>query len=222
MAEHSDNSGDNSFSSDDQDSKESDEEECGDSFNRVQIVNVIQQALNFSCLSNHLKEIKSAKTSLSRSTSHLVNLKSILCFFSSIESESAKPSEEDLDQFLASNNMQRVKVVVSLAIMIKQQFEKGISTAEGRRTRLQQLGVIQGENFEINQIHVASSLRHVIVNEWLSNPSSYEPFLTSGQDYKTEANFFFARWSFCFRPWQFYACCCFQCTVSQLSCLLLC
>lgn len=28
------------------------------------------------------------------------------------------------------------------------------------------------------------------MNEWLSNPSSYEPFLTSGQDYETEANLF--------------------------------
>ena len=194
MAEHSDNSDDNSFSSDDQDNNESDEEECGDSFNRVQIANVIQQALNFSCLSNHLKEIKGANSSLSRSASHLVNLKNILCLFSSIESNSAKPSEGDLDELLASNNLQRVKVpadgncfFVSLAIMIKQQLKKGILTAEGR-TRLQQLGVIQGEKFEIN--HIASSLRHVIVNEWLSNPSSYEPFLTSGQDYKKEANLF--------------------------------
>ena len=105
-----------------------------------------------------------------------------------------KASEGDLDEFLASNNMQRVKVpadgncfFVSLAIMIKQQLEKGILTAEGR-TRLQQLGVIQSEKFETN--HIASALRHVIVNEWLSNPSSYEPFLTSGQDYKKEANLF--------------------------------
>ena len=169
MAEHSDNSDDNSFSSDDQDSNESDEEECGDSFNRVQIANVIQQALNFSCLGNNLKEIKGAKTSLSRSASHLVHLKNILCLFSSIESNIAKPSEGDLDEFLASNSIQRVKVLgdvlfVSLATMIKQQLEKGILTAEGR-TRLQQLGVIQGENFEIN--HIASALRRVIVNEWL-------------------------------------------------------
>lgn len=64
MTEHSDNSDDNSFLSDDQDSNESDDEERGDSFNRVEIANVIQQALNFSCLSNHLKEIKGAKTSL--------------------------------------------------------------------------------------------------------------------------------------------------------------
>ena len=64
MAEHSDNSDDNSSSSDEQDSNESDEEECGDSFNRVQIGNVIQQALNFTCLSNHIKEIKGAQTSL--------------------------------------------------------------------------------------------------------------------------------------------------------------
>ena len=85
MAEHSDNSDDNSFSSDDQDSNESDEEEYGDSFNRMQIADVIQQALNVTCLSNHLKEIKGAKTSMSRSASHLVNLKNIFCLFSSIE-----------------------------------------------------------------------------------------------------------------------------------------
>lgn len=57
---------------------------------------------------------------------------------------------------------------VSLAIMIKQQLEKGILTAEGK-THLQHLGIIQGDNVEIN--HIASALRHVIVNEWLSNPS---------------------------------------------------
>ena len=108
------------------------------------------------------------------------------------QSNIAKPSEGDLDEFLASNSIQRVKVLgeflfVSLVITIKQQLEKGILTAEGR-TRLQQLGVIQGENFEIN--HIASALSHVIVNEWLCNLSSYEPFLTSGQDYETEANLF--------------------------------
>ena len=80
MAEHSDNSDDDSFSSDDQGSNESVEEECGDSFNRVQIANVIQQALNFSCLSNHLKEIKGAKTSLSRNASPLLILKIFFAF----------------------------------------------------------------------------------------------------------------------------------------------
>ena len=80
MAEHSENSDDNSFSSDDQDSDESDKEECGHSFNKVQIANVIQQALNFSCLSNHLKENKGAETSLSKSASHLVHLKIFFAF----------------------------------------------------------------------------------------------------------------------------------------------
>lgn len=37
---------------------------------------------------------------------------------------------------------------------------------------------------------MATALRQTIVNEWLANPSSYEPFLTSGQDYKSEANAF--------------------------------
>ena len=81
--------------------------------------------------------------------------------------------------------MQRVKVLgdgncffVSLAIMInncdKAAVGKRNFIAEGK-TRLQQLGVIQGENFEIN--HIASALCHVIVNESLSNPSSYDSLL---------------------------------------------
>ena len=37
---------------------------------------------------------------------------------------------------------------------------------------------------------MATALRQTIVNEWLANPSSYEPFLTSGQDYKSEASAF--------------------------------
>ena len=76
-------------------------------------------------------------------------LKNILCLFSSVESNSAEPSEGDLDEFLASNNMQRVKVpgdgncfFVSLAIMIKQQLEKGIlrATLYRDRVRLKKCG----------------------------------------------------------------------------------
>ena len=53
------------------------------------------------------------------------------------QSKIAKPSEGGLDEFLASNSIQRVKVLgevlfVSLAIMIKQQLEKAVLTAEGR------------------------------------------------------------------------------------------
>ena len=52
------------------------------------------------------------------------------------QSKIAKPSEGGLDEFLASNSI-RVKVLgevlfVSLAIMIKQQLEKAVLTAEGR------------------------------------------------------------------------------------------
>ncbi|CAH3166683.1 unnamed protein product, partial [Porites evermanni] len=84
----------------------------------------------------------------------------------------AKPSEGDLDEFLASNSIQRVKVLgeflfVSLVITIKQQLEKGILTAEGR-TRLQQLGVIQGQDYEteanlfLQDGHFASELGNSI------------------------------------------------------------
>ena len=52
------------------------------------------------------------------------------------QSKIAKPSEGGLDEFLASNSI-RVKVLgevlfVSLAVMIKQQLEKAVLTAEGR------------------------------------------------------------------------------------------
>lgn len=53
---------------------------------------------------------------------------------------------------------------------------------------MENLGLIKGANTDIKQM--ATALRQTIVDEWLANPSSYEPFLTSKQDYKTEANAF--------------------------------
>ena len=100
----------------------------------------------------------------------------------------------DLDAFLHLNNLQRIKIpgdgncfFVSLATMIQQQLAKGSLNPE-EKTHMENLGLIKDANTDIKQM--ATALRQTIVNKWLANPSSYEPFLTSGQDYKSEANAF--------------------------------
>jgi len=100
----------------------------------------------------------------------------------------------DLDAFLHLNNLQRIKIpgdgncfFVSLAAMIQQQLAKGSLNPE-EKTHMENLGLIKDANTDIKQM--ATALRQTIVNKWLANPSSYEPFLTSGQDYKSEANAF--------------------------------
>ena len=47
---------------------------------------------------------------------------------------------------------------------------------------------MKGAKTDITQM--ATRLRQTIVDEWLPNPSFYEPFLTSKQDYKAEASAF--------------------------------
>ena len=71
--------------------------------------------------------------------------------------------------------------------MIQQQFVKGTFNAAAK-TRLEKLGLIKDANTDIKQM--ATALRQTIVNEWLTHPYSYEPLITSGQDYKSEASAF--------------------------------
>ena len=71
--------------------------------------------------------------------------------------------------------------------MIQQQLAKGTLNDEAK-AHLENVGLIRGANTDVNQM--ATALRQTVVNEWLANPSSYEPFLTSGQDYKAEATAF--------------------------------
>ena len=69
--------------------------------------------------------------------------------------------------------------------MIQQQLANDTLNAEAK-AHMENLGVIKGANTDVKQM--ATTLRQIIVNEWLANPSSYEPFLSSEQDYEAEAN----------------------------------
>ena len=71
--------------------------------------------------------------------------------------------------------------------MIQQHLVKGTLSAEAK-AHMENLGLIKGAHTDVKQM--AMALQQTIVNEWLANPSSYEPFLTSEQDYEVEANAF--------------------------------
>lgn len=64
---------------------------------------------------------------------------------------------------------------------------KGTLSAEAK-AHMENLGLMKGAHTDVKQM--AMALRQIIVKEWLANPSSYEPFLTSEQDYEVEANAF--------------------------------
>ena len=193
LEEHSDTSSyDGNSSSDEQNGDTSDIEDCANFLQNENIANVIQQAANCTCLGRHLEGIK-GEASFLQSANDLIHLKNALCLLSNVES-GTQYSGRDLDAFLHLNNLQRIKIpgdgncfFVSLATMIQQQLEKGTLNAAAK-THLENLGSIKDANIDIKQM--ATALRQTIVNEWLANPSSYEPFLTSGQDYKSEASAF--------------------------------
>ena len=180
------------ISSDDQNCDISDDEDCVNFLDNAQIANVIQQASNFSCLSKHLEEIK-GEASFSRSANDLIHLKNVLCLLTTA-TNNAQYGGTDLDAFLHLNNLQQIKIpgdgnffFVSLAIMIQQQLANGTLNTEAK-AHMENLGLIKGANTDVKQM--ATTLRQIIVNEWLANPSSYEPFLSSEQDYEAEANAF--------------------------------
>ena len=191
LEEHSDNVlNDDSCSSDD-------EEESGNEEDSAQIFTVdtpaiIQQASNLCSLKKHLDNIKSED---SFSTCFdLVNLKNALSLLS-FKNTPYTRKQRNIDDLLNLNNMQRINVLgdgncffVSLATMIQQQLQDGSLSAEAI-AHMENLGII-GTTQTNNIGHMASVLRCVLVEEWLSNPTDYQPFLLSGQDYNTEVNAF--------------------------------
>ena len=193
LEKHSDTSSDDgTLSSDDQNCDISDDEDCVNFLDNAQIANVIQQASNFSCLRKYLEDIK-GEAPFSRSANDLIHLRNVLCLLTTA-TNNAQYSGTDLDAFLHLNNLQRIKIpgdgncfFVSLAIMIQQQLAIGALNAEAK-AHMENLGLIKGANTDVKQM--ATTLRQIIVNEWLANPSSYEPFLSSEQDYEAEANAF--------------------------------
>ena len=72
--------------------------------------------------------------------------------------------------------------------MILQQLRNNTLSSEGK-THLERIGLVKASNAPKahSVTEVATKLRRVVVDEWLSNPGDYEPFLTSEQNYYTEA-----------------------------------
>ena len=194
LEEHSDTSSDEGNLSADDDNNFDTTGDVEDDVNlllNADIANVIQQAANIDCLSRHLQDMK-GEIFGSQSASDLIHLKNALCLLSTVGN--TPHSGRDIDSFLHLNNMQRIKIpgdgncfFVSLATMIQQHLEKGSLNAEAK-AHLENIGVIKSANTDIKQM--AATLRETVVNEWLANSSSYEPFLTSGQDYISEAKAF--------------------------------
>lgn len=194
LEESSDTSSDDFHSSDDQNEEEN-QEDCSDSLSNVCVAGIIQLASNFALLSKQLENIK-GHASLARSKDHLIYLKNVFSFFTTFESrnDESHNSNSDLDSFLLANNMQRIAIpgdgncfFVALATMILQQLNNEALTSEGK-THLESIGVITTSNLHVKEI--ATALRRVIVDEWLVNKDHYEPFLTSGQNYYSEAKAF--------------------------------
>ena len=79
-------------------------------------------------------------------------------------------------------------VFLALVTMILQQLRNNTLSSEGK-THLERIGLVKASNAPIahSVTEVATKLRQVVVDEWLSNPGDYEPFLTSEQNYYTEA-----------------------------------
>ena len=180
LEEHSDtSSNDGNFSSDDQNGDINDDEDCVNFLHNAEIANVIQQASNFTCLSKHLEDIK-GEAFFSRNAHDLIHLKNVLCLISNVDTNT-QYSEIDLDAFLHLTNLQQIKIpgdgncfFVSSATMIQQQLAKGTLNAEAK-AHMENLGLMKGVNTDITQM--ATTLRQTIVDEWLANPSFYEPFL---------------------------------------------
>jgi hypothetical protein len=71
---------------------------------------------------------------------------------------------------------------VSLATVIHQQLQDESSLGDKAKEHLQILGLpVSGVK------GTACKLRELLVNEWISHPEDYKPYLLSGQDYMKEA-----------------------------------
>ena len=60
--------------------------------------------------------------------------------------------------------------------MMQQKLAKGMLNADAK-AHMDNLGLIKGANTDVKEM--AITLQHIIVNEWLANPSSCEPFPSS-------------------------------------------
>ena len=148
-------------------------------------------------MSKQLEKIK-GHDSLTGSNGHQANLnKNVYHIFSSFESRGKSDSHNansDLDSFLLANNMQKVTIpgngncfFLALATMILQQLSNNTLSSEAK-THLERIGLVKASNAPNADVtEVATTLCQLIADEWLSNPAAYEPFLTSEQNYYTEA-----------------------------------
>ena len=187
---------DDSQSSDDQ-SEEETQEDIVDSLDNACVAGIIQQASNFVFLSKQLEKIK-GHDSLTGSIGHQAYLnKNVNCIFSSFESREKSDSHNatsDLDSFLLANNIRKVIMVANakkkqfpLPGIVLEQLSNDTLSSEAK-THLERIGLVKAStapNADVTE--VATSLRRLVVDKWLSNPGDYEPFLTSEQNYYTGA-----------------------------------
>ena len=155
------------------------------------IAHVIQVASNLTSLSDFLKDIKSEFSS--RNANHLMHLKKVLPLLSSKQIQEESQILRDLDALLLANNMERITIAgdgncffVSLATMIKEHLSNG-TLSDKAKAHIENTGLKLYDN--IGQM--ATTLRQIVVKEWLSNPSDYKPFLINeSKDFNEEAKAF--------------------------------
>jgi len=191
-----DEDSEDSLLSDDLNDETSDDESCPYLLDNTGISHIIEQASNFCLLHKHLKNIK-GHISLARCYD-LIHLKNALCLLSSNDYKRIGNDQRDIDSFLQLNGMQRIEIpgdgncfFLSVATMIKQMIIDGNLSSESKLHLLALgVGITSGSGGDQDVNQMALSLRQVVVKEWLSNPLDYKPFLTSGQDYESEAILF--------------------------------
>ncbi|KAJ7376194.1 hypothetical protein OS493_036308 [Desmophyllum pertusum] len=103
------------------------------------------------------------------------------------EEENQEDCSDSLSNVCVAGIIQLASNFALLTTMILQQLNNEALTSEGK-THLESIGVITTSNLHVKEI--ATALRRVIVDEWLVNKDHYEPFLTSGQNYYSEAKAF--------------------------------
>ena len=112
-------------------------------------------------------------------------IKTFIAFFSSFESRGKSDSHNansDLDSFLLANNMRKVTIpgngncfFLALATMILQQLSNNTLSSEAK-THLERIGLVKASNAPNADVtEIATTLRRVVVDEWLSNPITQRP-----------------------------------------------
>ena len=183
---------DDSQSSDDQ-SEEETQEDLVDSLDNACVAGIIQQASNFVLLSKQLEKIK-GHDSLAGSSGHQAYLnKNVYRIFPVLSQEEKVAVISGSDNFLLASNMRKVTIpgngncfFLALATMILQQLSNNTLSSEAK-THFERIGLVKTSNAPNADVtEVATTLRRLVVDKWLSNPGDYEPFLTSEQNYYTE------------------------------------